>query len=177
MFLLFIFSIVLYILHIIIFTWFYEVKPESVIGFFNYLTNTIISREKAYISIFKFPIIGFLITAFCIIMYKINISDKNKKYNKIIWSVIPLIVSLMMLVRPTEILFFNNSTLVFISSLIIMICVIICIILLVYSVIKILLNEVNYIEYKNGVNNKKINLIIILLSLFLVMIFIPNYIK
>jgi len=109
-------------------------------------------------------------------MYKINLSGKNGKFNKIIWSIVAFIGSLKMGITSMEILFYENIEIVNIFRIIIMVLVIIGIAVLIYGLIKMYKNKIPIDEYKIGIKNNNIKIIGIL-CVYIIIVLMPMYIK
>jgi uncharacterized membrane protein len=148
MIVLIILSIVGNIIPIIILPIFYNNIPSQIPAFVDIMGNPVVFMEKTYISIFRLPIMGILLTVICIKMYLIKISEQNINFNKIIWSVIAFIGSLKMGITSLENLFFDNSEITNIFRTSVLILVLIGVIILVYGLIKMYKNKISVIEYK-----------------------------
>ncbi|MCL2801370.1 MAG: hypothetical protein FWD28_06400 [Treponema sp.] len=155
---------------------FYGAIPNDVPAFVDFFGNTIVSMEKSYLSILRLPIMGLLLSIICIIMYKINLSGENGKFNKIIWSIAAFIGSLKMGITSMEILFYENMEIINIFRIIITVLVIIGIMVLVYALIKMYKNKIPIEEYKIGIKNNSIKIIGIL-CIYIIIVFMPMYIK
>jgi len=176
MFILIILSIICNIVPMVILPIFYGLIPDNVPAFVDFFGNTIISMEKSYISILRLPIMGLLLSIICIIMYKINLSGENGKFNKIIWSIVAFIGSLKMGITSMEILFYENIEIINIFRIIIMVLVIIGIMVLVYGLIKMYKNKIPMEEYKIGIKSNSIKIIGIL-CVYIIIVLMPIYIK
>jgi hypothetical protein len=171
-----IFSIICNIIPMVVLPLFYKNIPNNIPAFIDFLGNPIISMEKSYISIFRLPFMGILLSIICIIMYSINLSNEYKKPNKIIWSVIAFVGSLKMGITSLEILFYRNLEIIKYFRISVLILVIIGIIILVYGLLKIYKNNIPFIEYKNGINRNKI-IIIGIIIVYIIIVLMPLYLK
>jgi hypothetical protein len=169
-------SIICNVVPIIILPIFYDIIPNNVPAFVDFFGNIIISMEKSYISILRLPIMGLLLSIICIIMYQINLTGENGKFNKILWSVVAIIGALKMGITSMEILFYENMEIINIFRIIIMVLVIIGIAVLVYGLLKIYKNKIPINEYKNGIKSNSIKIIGIL-CVYIIIVFMPMYIK
>jgi hypothetical protein len=158
---------------------FYNAIPNNVPTFVDFLGNTVVSMEKSYISILRLPFMGLLLSIICMIMYSIKISGENGKFNKIIWSVVAFICALKMGITSIEILFYENMGTIKLFRIIVMILVVIGITILIYGVLKMYKNRIPFNEYKDGIKNNKLKFIGIIgtLGLYIIIVFMPMYIK
>ena len=69
-------SIIFNIIPMVILPLFYKNIPNSIPAFVDLWGNTVVSMEKSYISIFRLPVMGILLSIICIIMYKINFYNR-----------------------------------------------------------------------------------------------------
>ena len=176
MLILIIFSIICNLAPMAILPVFYETIPNSIPAFVDFFGNTIVSMEKSYISILRLPLMGLTLSFLCIVMYSIKISEENEKFNKIIWSVAAFIGALKMGITSMEILFYENMELVQRFRLIIMVMVILGIIVLLYGLYKMYKNKIQLSDYKTGVINNRIK-IIVTLCLYVALVLMPVYLK
>jgi hypothetical protein len=179
MFFLIILSIVCNVVPMVILSLFYNAIPNNVPAFVDFLGNTVVSMEKTYISILRLPFMGLLLSIICIIMYSIKLSGENGKFNKIIWSVVAFICALKMGITSMEILFYENMETIKLFRIIVMVLVVIGIMALIYGVLKMYKNKIPFNEYKDGIKNNRLKLIGIIgtLGLYIIIAFIPMYIK
>jgi hypothetical protein len=154
----------------------YENIPNNIPAFVDFFGNTVVSMEKTYISIFRLPIMGLLLSIICLIMYKIKLIGEKEKFNKIIWSVIAIIGALKMGITSMEILFYENIEIINIFRIIILVLVIIGIVVLIYGLLKIYKSKIPINEYKTGFKNNSIKIIGIL-CIYIIIAFMPIYIK
>jgi hypothetical protein len=171
-----IFSIICNIIPMVILPLFYENIPNNIPAFVDFLGNPIVLMEKSYISIFRLPFMGILLSIICIIMYSINLPNEYKRPNKVIWSVIASIGSLKMGITSLEILFYKDLEIIKYFRISVLILVIIGIIILVYGLIKIYKNNMPFSEYKNGINKNKIKITGIII-VYIIIVLMPLYLK
>ena len=179
MFVLIILSIVCNIVPMIILPLFYETIPNNIPAFVDFWGNTIVSIEKSYITIFRLPFMGLILSIICIIMYSIKLSGENNKFNKIIWSVVAFIGALKMGITSLEILFYENMETIKIFRIVVMVLVVIGILVLIYGLLKMYKNKIPFNEYKDGIKNYRIKFIGIFgaLCVYIIIALMPMYIK
>jgi hypothetical protein len=171
-----IFSIICNIIPMVILPLFYEIIPNNIPAFIDFLGNPIVSMGKSYISIFRLPFMGILLSIICIIMYAINLPNEYKRANKVIWSVIAFVGSLKMGITSLEILFYKNLEIIKYFRMSVLILVIIGILILVYGLTKIYKNNIPFNEYKNGINKNKIKIVGIII-IYIIVVLMPFYLK
>jgi hypothetical protein len=154
----------------------YDIIPNNIPAFVDFWGNIVVSMEKSYITIFRLPLMGLLLSIICIIMYSIRLTGENNKFNKMIWSVVAFIGGLKMGITSLEIIFYENMETIKIFRIFNMAFVIIGIVVLIYGVLKMYKNKIPIIEYKNGIGNNKIKIIGII-CVYIIMVFMPIYIK
>ena len=169
-------SIIFNIMPMVILPLVYKNIPNSIPAFVDLWGNTVVSMEKSYLSIFRLPVMGSLLSIICIIMYKIKFVNENKKLNKMIWQVIAFIGSLKMRITSLEIIFYERMEIIKYFRITVFVLVITGIIILIYSLIKIYKNKTIFTEYKNGVNKNK-KLIMGIMSIYIIIALMPIYIK
>ena len=168
-------SIIGNLIPMIILPIFYENIPDLIPAFVDFLGNPVVYMEKTYITIFRLPIMGILLSIICIIMYSINLSNETKKLNKIIWSIIAFIGSLKMGITSLEILFYENIDIINYFRMSVLILVVIGILILIYGLIKLYKHKIPFLEYKNLLNKRKL-IIIGSLVVYIIIASMPLYI-
>jgi hypothetical protein len=161
---------------IIILSLFYNNIPNNIPAFVDLMGNPVIYLGKTYLSIFRLPIMGILLSIICIKMYLIKLTEENNKFNKIIWSVVAFIGSLKMGITSLEIIFYENLNVINIFRISVLILVIIGIIILLYGLLKLYKNKITFVDYKIGINNGKIIIFGALLT-YIIIALMPIYVK
>jgi hypothetical protein len=82
-------------------------------------------------------------------------------------------------ITSMEILFYENMETIKLFRIIVMVLVVIGIMALIYGVLKIYKNKIPFNEYKDGIKNNRLKLIEIIgtLGLYIIIVFMPMYIK
>ena len=167
-------SIVLNIIPTVVLPLLYHVIPDSIPAFVDFLGHPIVLMKKSYLSIFRLPVMGILLSMLCIVMY--NIKLEHKKPNQIIWRTIACITSLKMGITSLEVLFFENTETVKYFRLAVFILVIVGIIILLGALIKMYKDKYVFTEYKKDLQKNKILLSGILLA-YIITALMPFYIQ
>ena len=154
----------------------YKKIPNRIPAFVDLWGNTVASMEKSYLSIFRLPVMGILLSIICIVMYKIKFINENKKLNKMIWQVIAFIGSLKMGITSLEIIFYEKLETIKYFRITVFVLVITGIIILIYGLIKMYKNKITFMEYKNGINKNKI-LITGIMFMYIIIALMPIYTK
>ena len=154
----------------------YDSIPNNIPAFLDFFGNTLVSMEKSYISIFRLPLMGLLLSLICIIMYSFKLTGENEKINKMVWSVVALIGALKMGITSLEILFYENAEITKIFRLLILILVLAGVGILIYGLVKMYRNKIQYSEYGVGIKSNRIKIIVIL-CLYIAVVLMPVVLK
>jgi hypothetical protein len=169
-------SIVFNIIPMVILPILYKNIPSGIPAFVDLWGNTVVSMEKSYISIFRLPVMGILLSIICIMMYKTKFDNENEKINKMIWQVVAFIGSLKMGITSLEIIFYKNTEAIKYFRIIVFALVITGVIILIYGLMKMYKNKITLAKYKNGIKANKI-LIIGIPLMYIIIALMPVYIQ
>ena len=167
-------SIVLNIIPTVVLPLLYHVIPDSIPAFVDFLGHPIVLMEKSYLSIFRLPVMGILLSLLCIVMY--NIKLEHKKPNQIIWRTTACITSLKMGITSLEVLFFEKVETVKYFRLAVFGLVIIGIIILLRALIKMYKDKYVFTEYKKDLQKNRMLLSGIIFAYILAAL-MPFYIQ
>ena len=168
-------SIICNVFPMVILPLLYESIPNSIPAFVDVFGNPVVMMEKTYVSIFRLPLMGLLITILCIVMFLIRLSDEDVKKNKMMWAIVSCIGALKMGITSMEVLFYENIEAVRYFRVGVLILVIIGIIILIYGTIKMYRKGLPYKEYISGMAKDKIKIIGVLCA-YIIVALMPLYV-
>ena len=140
----------------------YKTIPNTIPAFVDIWGNPIVSMEKSYLSIFRLPIMGILLSFICIVMYKIKYDTAHQKPHKMVWQTIAFISSLKMGITSLEPIFYEKTETIQYFRITVFVLVLTGILLLLYSLLRMYKNKISITEYKINIHKNKIVIIGIL---------------
>ncbi|MDR2480755.1 MAG: hypothetical protein LBD07_00475 [Spirochaetaceae bacterium] len=165
-------SIIFNIIPIVVLPLFYTNIPNSIPAFVDLRGSTIVAMEKSYISIFRLPVMGVLLSFICLMMFKADLENEQKKLNKIIWPVIAFIGALKMGITSLEILFYAEMNIITYFRTAVFVLSVIGVVVLLYALVRMYKNKITFTEYKNEIIKNKA-MIIALVSLYIITALAP----
>jgi len=161
---------------IIVLPFAYKSIPDNIPALVDIWGNPVVTIGKSYISIFRLPLMGLLLTALCIVMYTIKISGENGQTNKMMWAIVAFIGALKMGITSLEVLFYENAMAISNFRICIFVLVLTGVIILICGVIKMYKFNLPTAEYKSEIAKNKMKIIGILCS-YVIIVLIPLFIK
>ena len=154
----------------------YDLIPDKIPAYMDFFGNTVSYMEKSYITIFRLPMMGLLMTIICIIMYSTKLTNYNKGINKIIWSVVAFIGTLKMGITSMEILFYDNIEVKGYFRTSVWILVVIGVLVLISGIVIMHKNKITFAEYRNKINSNRLGIFSVFI-LYVIFTLMPMYIN